>query len=720
MVDFSLKKHGVSSWGRGSLSRKQSSAGDSSSTFKSSRYQDMKVSDPELPKVSAKERSKAGTMMKRRLSVHQSNNFGAIKMDFDNMPALPSSAGDYSFASNVGNATQTSLITEDQLPDRNTSLASLNTNNRRPDQELYSSKSLRKILSNPDFKAKKFITEKLGDATAVDIDQFTSNLNDLSLEIQDEIKFNIDKSFKEILIVNKGLETATTELKVLRTKVQEMKDIMNQFVTIAEKKLQAEQAANETADLNRTSSSASLSNHSLLPPLKPTPSATKKDRTSVYILERMWNEELMTLFKNVDGAHKYITSTPGRHILLESDNWIEINPATLKPLQKVRLFILNDVVLIAAPKPSKQTELTVSRFSPLRDVTVEVQSEHELSFNFSNKQHTLYRHRDPQVFSKVIDIIRQAKDALREISQAEEDTTRKIRNSYTLLQQERTPNRDASTSPVKVHGRQRSYGGTGTPSRHRSDAQNDALLTNITRSIHVRMGSEETTEVTKRLKRLDDALEDLDLEIGRKNFDLAITKLNHIQSSLKSLYSSATFDESVMVELLSLKCSQRKTTLYTKLTNLLACETSDMTKLKSYMLNLIALNEPVDALEVFLQNRSNFINDLTLQIGIIDNVTSFITQVAIIRFQTLKKVTQQYLEVSKNLKRDYTSLLVCWCSEEVDKHFQLMERELSNSSTLSVQAIKITRKQIDELKPVGMDYVYKLDDFIRRNNNRIL
>lgn len=234
------------------------------------------------------------------------------------------------------------------------------------------------------------------------------------------------------------------------------------------------------------------------------------------------------------------------------------------------------------------------------------------------------------------------------------------------------------------------------------------------------MGSEETTEVTKRLKRLDDALEDLDLEIGRQNFDLAITKLNHIQSSLKSLYSSATFDESVMVELLSLKCSQRKTILYTKLTNLLACETSDMTKLKSYMLNLVALNEPVDALEVFLQNRSNFINDLTLQIGIIDNVTSFITQVAIIRFQTLKKVTQQYLEVSKNLKRDYTSLLVCWCSEEVDKHFQLMERELSNSSTLSVQAIKITRKQIDELKPVGMDYVYKLDDFIRRNNNRIL
>ncbi|CDO94696.1 unnamed protein product [Kluyveromyces dobzhanskii CBS 2104] len=718
MVDFSLKKRGVTNWRPTSLSRKASSANDSSSTFKSSRYQDTKATDPELPKVGAKERSKAGTMMKRRLSIHQTNNFGAMKIDYDNMPTLPSSAGDYSFSSNVGNATQTSLAGEDLLPERNASLANLSSSTRRPDQDLLSTTSLRNMLSSPDFKAKKFITEKLGDATAVDIDQFTSNLNDLSLEIQDEIKYNMDKSFKEILTVNKGLETASIELKVLRTKVQELKDIMNQFVTIAEKKLQSEQALAETPDLSRTASSSSQ-NNALLPALKPSISS-RRDRTSVLILERMWNEELMTLFKNVEGAHKYITSTPGRHILLESDNWTEINPATLKPLQKVRLFILNDVVLIAAPKPSKQTELTVSRFSPLRDVAVEVKSEHELSFNFLNRQHTLYRQRDSQVFIKVIDTIRQAKDALREISQAEEDTTRKIRNSYTLLQQERTPNREATSSPTKVHGRQRSYGGTGTPSRHRSDAQNDALLTNITRSIHVRMGSDDTTEVNRKLKRLDDALEDLDLEIGRQNFDLAITKHNHIHSSLKALYNNASFDESVMVELLSLKCSQRKSTLYTKLTNLLASETSDMNRLKGYMLNLIDLNEPVDALEIFLQNRSNFINDLILQIGIIDNVTSFITQIAIIRFQTLKKVIQRYLDVSKDLKRDYTSLLVCWCSEEVDKHFQLMERELSNSSTLSIQAIKMTRKQIDELKPVGMDYVYKLDDFIRRNNNRIL
>lgn len=719
MVDFSLKKRSVSTW-RGSLGRRQADS-DSTSTFKSSRYQDMKVSDTELPKVSAKERSKAGTMMKRRLSVHQPGN---VKVDYDSMPAMP--------------AMPSGVMADEQFPARNSSLLSLSTQQRMQQRmnnsDLYSGKALKQLLSDPSFKAKRFVTERLGDATAVEIDQFTSSLNDLSLEIQDEIKANIDKSFKEILTVNKDLETATSELKVLRTKVHDVKEVMSQFVSMAEKRLQLEQQAQgqlHESDLSRTPSTASSFNGnghvpSLLPAVKP---GSRKDRTSTVILERMWNEQLLQLFKNVEGAHKFITNTPGRHILLDSDNWTEINAATLKPLQKARIFILNDVVLIASPKPSKLQssnnsvgELTVSKFSPLRELSCEQQSPTEITLTLSNnKQRALYGNRDPEACSKVMETIRQAKDALLEISQAEEDNTRKIRNSYTLLQQERTPNpnREATTSPIKMHGRSRSDAQQQFPTQNQS--QNDALLTSITRSMHVRSGgaNNDISEVSKKLKRLDDALEDMDLEIGRQNFDLAITKLNHIQTSLKSLYSTATFDESVMVELLSLKCLQRKNVLYNKLTNLLASESSDVSKLKSYMLNLIALNEPVDALEVFLQNRSNFINDLILQIGIIDNVTSFITQIAIIRFQTLRKVTEQYLEVSKHLKRDFTSLLVCWCSEEVDKHFQLMERELSNQSTLSVQAIKMTRKQIDELKNVGMDYVYKLDDFIRRNNNKI-
>lgn len=719
MVEFSLGKRGMGNWTRGSSSKKEG-PDDSSRAFKSSRYQDMKVSAQELPQVSAQERTKAGTMMKRRLSIHQTN-FAPVRVDYENMPALPqTNSHDYSFAAGTDDSSavnRNSPAYDERIPPRNTSLHPSAKNATA--KNVYNSQSLRRILSDPQFRAKKFITERLGDATAVEIDQFTSNLNDLSLEIQDEIKSNINTSYKEVLMVNRELENASYELKSLRIKVQELKDVMNQFASLAEKRLQTEADISETPDLSRNPSSASSTSNSLLPPLKSN-NLPRKDRSSVLILERMWNEELMTLFKNVEGAHKYIALTPGRHILLESSNWIEINPATLKPLQKVHLFILNDVVLVASSKQSKQTDLVVSKFSPLRDVLVTVQSENVLSFTFSNKQHTLYRSRDFSECNKVIDTVRLAKDALREISQAEEDNSRKIRDSFTLLQSERTPNREATTSPVKVHSRQRSQGANNTtPGRHRLDAQNDVLLTNITRSIHIRSGSRDTTEVSDKLRRLDDALEDLDLEIGRLHFDNAIKKLNHITTSLKSLYDSANIDEEMMVELLSLKCSQRRNVLYSKLINLLSAETNDMSRLKGYMLNLVALNEAVEAFEVFLQNRSNFINDLILQIGIIDNVTSYITQIAIIRFQTLKKVVAQYLEVTNSLKRDYTSILVCWCSTEVDKHFELMERELSNSSTLSVQSIKITRKQIDELKVVGMDYVYKLDDFIKKNTNRI-
>lgn len=729
MVDFSLKNKGVANWakGRGSFPRKATSP-DSTMAFKSSRYQDIKPSNSELPKVGAKDRTKAGTMMKRRLSVHQ-NNHGPMTFDYENMPSLPTNnaMNETSFSfDNVDHQKEVSLShsSSEEIPPRDVSLKQLmatNTTNHQMKAEPYSSKSLRHILSDSNFKAKEFVTERLGEATAVDIDQFTSALNDLSFEVQDEIKTNINTSYKEILLMNKELLTANNEMKSLRVNVTELQEIMKQLAMVADKRLQTTGNYNEIDDLKRSSSSVSVKANipTLLPPAKAS-GGVAKDRTSVIILEKMWNDELLKLFKTVDGAQKFIAPTPGRHILFQSSNWVEINPATLKQLQRVHIFILNDVLLIAAKHDNKQMNLEVSKFCALRDVSLNVQPDSVIAFDFAGKQHVIYKSRSKEECAKVVDIIRKAKDELREISQAEEDNNRKIRDSFTLLYSDKTPNREGTASPSKTHSRQISMGASSnTPGRHRSELQNDALLNSISRSMHVRSRSQDGNGISRNLKNLDDELEDLDLEIERFHFDKAIRTLKYVEGSLKSYFQSANVDEQMMIEVITLKCSQRRNTLYSKITNLLGSESTSTNKLRSYMLNLIELNEPVEAFEVFLQNRSNFINQLILEIGVIDNVTSFITQIAIIRFQMIKKVILLYLEVAGNLERDYTSILVCWCSNEVDKHFELMNRELLNSVKLSIQAIKITRKQIDEIKTVGMDYVYKLDDFMKRNSEVI-
>lgn len=141
--------------------------------------------------------------------------------------------------------------------------------------------------------------------------------------------------------------------------------------------------------------------------------------------------------------------------------------------------------------------------------------------------------------------------------------------------------------------------------------------------------------------------------------------------------------------------------------------------LKSGTENMIKLGLPEQALDLFLQNRSNFIQDLILQIGSVDNPTNYLTQLAVIRFQTIKKTVEDFQDIFKELGAKISSILVDWCSDEVDNHFKLVDKQLLNDEMLSPGSIKSSRKQIDGLKAVGLDFVYKLDEFIKKNSDKI-
>ena len=131
------------------------------------------------------------------------------------------------------------------------------------------------------------------------------------------------------------------------------------------------------------------------------------------------------------------------------------------------------------------------------------------------------------------------------------------------------------------------------------------------------------------------------------------------------------------------------------------------------------------SLDLFLQNRTIIIQNLTLQIGSFDNPVNYLTQLAVVRFQTIKQTILNFEQIFPEfsnkdaLDNKFSSILVNWCSSEVDKHFQLIDKQLLNDEMLSPASIKSTRKQIDDLKTVGMDFVYKLDGFIRKNSHKI-
>ena len=74
------------------------------------------------------------------------------------------------------------------------------------------------------------------------------------------------------------------------------------------------------------------------------------NRSSVANLDAIWNAQLFTLWKKVEGSQKYLPALPGRHIKHESGHWVELNAATWRPRRHVHMILLNDHLLIATWK----------------------------------------------------------------------------------------------------------------------------------------------------------------------------------------------------------------------------------------------------------------------------------------------------------------------------------------------------------------------------------
>lgn len=108
----------------------------------------------------------------------------------------------------------------------------------------------------------------------------------------------------------------------------------------------------------------------------------KMNRSSVANLEAMWNTQLQTLWKNIEGSQKFLPATPGRHVVQESGFWVELDAATWRPRQSVHLVLLNDYLLVATKRrkrldpslsPSTQkisTKPVAERCWPLQDIDI--------------------------------------------------------------------------------------------------------------------------------------------------------------------------------------------------------------------------------------------------------------------------------------------------------------------------------------------------------------
>ena len=115
-------------------------------------------------------------------------------------------------------------------------------------------------------------------------------------------------------------------------------------------------------------------------------------RSSIADLRVLYANQMQTLHATIEGSSKFVPTTPGRHVIVEMDNILALNPATYKVDHAVRFVLLDDAVLVARRRKRRNNtesdKLIAERCWPLNEMLVldtkDTPCEHNHRYPFIN------------------------------------------------------------------------------------------------------------------------------------------------------------------------------------------------------------------------------------------------------------------------------------------------------------------------------------------------
>ena len=172
------------------------------------------------------------------------------------------------------------------------------------------------------------VTNVLSGASQHDIEEYQKNLQKVKNRASTDLQHNVYQNRTQFIKISKEAEKLKSEMHTLRGLMSDL-----------------------TTTLDHTSF-ATFTNGRRSPSLDDGATSARKrmNRSSVANLDAMRNTQLQTLWKNIEGSQKFLPAIPGRHIVQESGNWVELDAATWKSQRPVHIVLLNDHILIATKK----------------------------------------------------------------------------------------------------------------------------------------------------------------------------------------------------------------------------------------------------------------------------------------------------------------------------------------------------------------------------------
>ncbi|KAF3912273.1 hypothetical protein AA313_de0202740 [Arthrobotrys entomopaga] len=522
-----------------------------------------------------------------------------------------------------------------------------------------------------DFNAADYISSVLRDASEEEVRQYMHDLKRTRKRASADLQTNVYVNRIQFIAISKEIGNVKEEMRSLRNSLAELD------LTI--------QSLNSNQDSDSFGFSLEASSMDFMGGGSGR-SKKKANRTSVADLAQMWATHLKLLWERVENSQKYLPAMPGRHIVMDSPHWVELNSATWKPMRQVHMFLLNDNLLVASLKKRRPdaanrggppTKLFAEHCWPLNEVEMidlATSSGETCAVNIKvAKESFVYRSDKVDKKIKLLMTFKKTADELRKAQKTETDDQKKVKDNASFL---------AERDPAL-------------------QGQDDLLQT-----ISASMGRDrpmimiDVDGTQRNLRWVETQMDELDELISRRSFEDAVSRVEF----LRGIAAKHAKSNTVASEFITFRVDERALRLSAQITADLREYAAWKTYVKKNADWLVRLGFEDRAREALLDARSAVMTLRTRQVRFEGDIPSYISQVALVQFTLIRNTVEIY---NACFEYKLSSPLVKWAKEHVESYSDLLTRQLSSVSRdddVFEQCIQYTLLHSTLLTDVGLDF----------------
>ncbi|KAK5199487.1 exocyst complex component exo84 [Exophiala xenobiotica] len=500
-------------------------------------------------------------------------------------------------------------------------------------------------LSDPNLQPEPYVTDLLSNASESDIQEYQTNLQRLKNRNSTELQQSVYQNRTSFIKISKEAEKLKAEMAILQSLMSELTSTIGQ-------------------------GSTGSSNNTLSPELGHSSSQARRNanRTSVANLEQMWNVQLQALWKNIEKSQKFLPAVPGRHIVAETGNWIELDNATWKPKRPIHIVLLNDHLLIASKKRKRvdpnvpqqgpaPTKLVAEECWPLQDIEI-VDMAASLANGASNPA-------EEKAIASALTI----RSGARSLTYRHEKREEKAKTGLLMALRKATEDVRKATKTQEEQNNTQSESLNYFAARDPASATNTEIFESINSAKDKPDILIEVDGKQQNFRWVEGQIDDLDIDISMQLFDEAVGKVERLRKIAHGLNNN-----SIAHELIAVKVDERAAKLAAVLCRELVESPSFMEATKRTTSYLIRLGFEDRAREIYLNARSETLTKRARQCIFDGDLHRYVFSISYVYFTVVKNTVLIY---QASFAPTTISACIKWANTHLETFNVLLVRQLS-------------------------------------------